>query len=259
MDKREIAGILLIAVVAATIVTYFMQGASERPLEILEEKVPDAVPPGEKTNHEFSLSLVLRSDVEALIWDIDCLTNATGEPPDDPTSGIEDTTQIIRDFCDSIGAPYVTEDIQVGSGEGTLYDFSHAFSRFAPERAVITCTTVYALLDIDGQETAFRGVTDYFSNRNFSLASITLSKNEMPETYLTMQAGEAAAQGKPSVMEAPLLGAKEYGDSREDDRLSLRLVIDSIGVPAHEGVLEVSRIWVDGETEVAQGYLIPAQ
>jgi hypothetical protein len=259
MEKREIAGILLIAVVAATIVTYFMQRASDRPLEILEEKIPDAVPPGEKTNHEFSLSLVLRRDVEALIWDIDCLTNATGKPPDDPTSAVENSIQMLRDFSDAIGAPYVTEEIQVGSGEGTIYDFSQAFSRFAPERAVITSTTVYALIEVDGQRTAFRGVTDYFSNRNFSLASITLSKNEMPETYLTMQAGEAAAQGKPSVMEAPMLGAKEYDDAREDDRLSLRLVIDSIGVPSHEGVLEVSRIWVDGETEIAQGYLIPAE
>ncbi len=257
MEKREIVGILLIAVVAATVVTYFMQRGSERPLEILEEKIPDAVPSGEKTNHEFSLSVVLRKDIEAVIWDIDCLANATGEP-EEPTSEVENTIQTIRSLCDSIGAPYALEEIEVGPGEGTVYDFSEAFLRLAPERAVLTSTTVYALLDIDGQKTAFRGVSDYFSNRNYSLASVTLSKNEMPETYLTMQAGEAAAQGKPSVMEAPLLGMKEYDDAKEDDRLSIRLVIDSIGVPYHEGILEVSRIWVDGDTELAQGYLIPA-
>ena len=71
-------------------------------------------------------------------------------------------------------------------------------------------------------------------------------------------AGEAAAQGKPSVMEAPLLGRKEYDDNKEDDRLSIRLVVDSIGVPAHKGILELSRVQVDGETEIAQGYLITA-
>jgi hypothetical protein len=123
---------------------------------------------------------------------------------------------------------------------------------------VISSTTVYSIIEKDGMKQAYRGVTDFFSNRNFSLDSITLSKNEVPETYLTQQAGEAQAQGMPSVMEAPLLGRKEYIANAEDDRLSARLVVNSIGVPGHRGVMEVLRLTVDGESQRSQGFIISA-
>ena len=255
MEKREIIGILLIAVVASTVVTYHLQRASDTAVEMLEEKIPERVPAGEKTTHEISFSMVLRRGVESLILDFDCLFNATAKEGE-PIQGVEDAVQIITDLFTDISAPYTVEEIEVDGGSGTLYDFSDAFSVIAPNLSILSSTTVYSIVELDGRKQAFRGVSDFFSNRNFSLDSITLSKNEVPEAYLTEQAGEAQAQGKPSVMDAPILGRKEYQSTSEDDRISARLVVNSIGVGGHNGVMEVLRLTVEGEPHKSQGYLI---
>ncbi|MBU7004899.1 MAG: hypothetical protein HXS50_04985 [Theionarchaea archaeon] len=255
MEKREIIGILLIAVVASTVVTYHIQGASEQAIEVLEEKIPERVPAGEKTTHELSFSLVLRRSVESLIMDFDCLFNATAREGE-PTKDVEDAVQLITGLFEAMNAPYTEEEIEVEGGTGTLYDFSDGFSAVAPNLSVISSTTIYSIIEIEGRKQAFRGVSDFFSNRNFSLDSITLSKNEVPETYLTQQAGEAQAQGKPAIMKAPLLGRKEYKANEEDDRISARLVVNSIGVPGHNGIMEVLRLTVDGENQRSQGFFI---
>jgi hypothetical protein len=255
MEKREIIGILLIAIVASTVVTYHLQGSSDQIIEVLEEKIPERVPAGEKTTHELSFSMVLRGNVESLIMDFDCLFNATAKEGE-PIEGVEYAVQVITDLFEGMNAPYTEEEIEVEGGSGTLYDFSDGFSAVAPNLSVVSSTTIYSIVEIDGRKKAFRGVSDFFSNRNFSLDSITLSKNEVPETFLTQQAGEAQAQGKPSVMEAPLLGRKEYKANVEDDRISARLVVNSIGVPGHNGVMEVLRLTVDGENQRSQGFFI---
>ncbi len=256
MERREIAGILLIAVIASTILTYHIQRGSDVPFELLEEKVPGAIPPGEKTTHEFSVSLVLRRDVESLILDFDSLVNATDDSGD-PVRGVEKAVQTNIKLLEGIGAPFAKEDLEIEGGEAVLYDFSGAFSKMAPKLATLSATTVYSIVEVDGRSLAFRGVSDFFPNRNRSLASITLSRNEVPKTYLTEEAGEAKAQGTASVMEAPPLGWIEYTGNVEDDRFSTRLVISSIGVPSHRGVMEVMRIYVNAEPELAKGYLIP--
>jgi len=255
MEKREIIGIILIAVIASTIVTYHLQSSSDAALEILEEKVPERVPAGEKTTHEFSFSLVLRKSVESLIIDFDCLLNATAKEGD-PVRVVEEAVETITELFTDLSAPITIEEIELETGSGTLYDFSDAFSAIAPKVPTLSSTTVYSIVEINGSRQGFRGVSDFFSNRNFSLDSVTLSKNEVPETYLTEQAGEAQAQGKPSIMDAPLLGRKEYQSNSEDDRLSVRLMVNSIGVPAHEGIIEVIRLTVDGENQISRGFLI---
>ena len=255
MERREIVGILLIAIVASTIVTYHIQRGSETPFELLEEKIPGAIPPGEKTIHELTFSLVLRQGVESLIWDFDSLANATSKEGD-PIENVERAVETNIGLLDGIGAPYVKVDLDVEGGKGVLYDFSDTFSKLAPETAVLSATTIYSLVEVDGYSWAFRGVSDFFPNRNRSLASLTFSRNEVPETYLTEQAGEAQAQGKPSVMKAPILGRSEYDDVAEDDRISVRLVVNSIGVPGHAGMMQVLRIYANTIPEVSQGYLI---
>jgi hypothetical protein len=257
MEKREIIGILLIAIIASTIVTYHLQRASDTAVEMLEERIPERVPAGEKTTHEISFSMVLRRSVESLIIDFDCLFNATSREGE-PTKSVEDTIQIITDLFADINAPVRVEEIEVDGGTGIIYDFSDAFSAFAPNLSILGSTTIYSIIERNGRQQAYRGVTDFFSNRNWSLDSITLSKNEVPETYLTEQAGEAQAQGKPSVMDAPIMGRKEYQSNVEDDRLSIRLVVNSIGVPGHGGVMEVLRLTVDGKPQKSHGYIIPA-
>ena len=255
MERREIAGIILIAVIASTVVTYHLQRASELPFQVLEEKMPEALPAGEETSHEISASLVLRQDVESLIIDFDSLANATSDK--DLTAGVEEAIEICVRLLDAIDAPYDKEDLELDGGQGIMYDFSPAFAGIAPKLATISATTVYSVIEIDGRKNAYRGVSDFFPNRNRSLASITLSKNEVPETYLTEQAGRAQAQGQPSVMEAPLLGRKEFTGNKEDDRVSARLVVSSIGVPGHRGMMQVLRIYADDQVRLSKGYILP--
>ena len=57
-------------------------------------------------------------------------------------------------------------------------------------------------------------------------------------------------------MDAPILGRKEYQSNSEDDRISARLVVNSIGVGGHNGVMEVLRLTVDGKPQKSQGFLI---
>ncbi len=256
MVRREIVGILLISVVASTLLTYYLRREAATPVEILDLNIPEAIPPGQKSVHEILAGLVLRKRVESLLLDFDCLLNVTGE--EDPTGGVEESVQVIRRLLDSAGASYTVEEIQVEDGSATLYDFSQAFSVLAPRLATLSSTTVYCIVEIGGEKFAFRGVSDFFVNRNCSIASLTLSKNEVPETYLTMQAGEAKAQGKPSIMEAPILGRKGYNATSVDDRLSVRMIINSIGVPGHSGILEVLRVYAEGEPVIARGFVIPA-
>lgn len=255
MGRKEIIGILLIAVVASTILTYHLQKMSDIPLELLEERIPEAIPPGEKSDHELSISLILRQGLESLILDFDSLCNATRKEGN-PTIGVEEAIQTCIIFFDEIDCSYVKEDIDVDGAKGVLYDFSEGFSKLAPRLATLSATTVYCIVEIDDRKLAYRGVSDFFPNRNRSLASITLSKNEVPEIYLTMQAGEANAQNKPSVMEAPMLGQMVYNASDEDDRFSTRLVIRSTGVPIHSGIIEVMRIYADDKLQIAHGYFI---
>ncbi len=256
MEKKAIAGIVLISVVASTMVTYFIQRGSRTPLDLLEENVPDAMPYGEAMTKEISYSLVLRKNIESLILDLDSLANAT-DKQGDPTSTVEQAVQICIKLCQGIGAPFVREGVEVEGGDGDLYDFSDAFSRLATKEATLSATTIYAMVQVDERKLAFRGVSDYFFNRNRSLASLTLSKNEEPETYLTMEASEAQSQDKPPIMEAPILGRKEYEASKADDRFSVRLIVNSLGVPEHYGIMEVVRIYADTELRSSRGYFLP--
>jgi len=257
MEKRAIAGIVLISVVASTMVTYFIQRGSRTPLDLLEENLPEEMPSGEAKIREISYSIVLRKNIESLILDLDCLSNAT-DKQGDPTSTVDQAVGICVKLCQDIGAPFAHESIEVGGAEGDLYDFSDAFSRLATKDATLAATTLYATIQIDQRKLAFRGVSDFFFNRNRSLASLTLSKNEEPETYLTMEASEAQSQNKPTIMEAPILGKKEYAPNKADDRFSVRLMVNSLGVPAHYGVMEVLRIYADADLQVSRGYLMPA-
>jgi len=254
--RREIVGILLISVVASTLLTYYLRREAATSVEILDLNIPEAIPPGQKSVHEISAGLVLRKPVESLLLDFDCLLNATGEK--DPTRGVEESVQVTRRLLKSVGAPYTVEEIQFEGGPGTLYDFSQSFSVLAPRLAALSSTTVYCIVEMGGERFAFRGISDFFVNRNYSIASLTLSKNEVPETYLTMQAGEAEAQGKPSIMEAPILARKGYNATSVDDRISVRMLINSIGVPGHSGILEVLRVYAEGEPVIARGFVIPA-
>ena len=223
---------------------------------MLEQKVPEAVPPGEKTIHELSFSLLLRHDLESLVWDFDSLFNTTNKEGD-PTRTVDQAVETCVKLYREIGAPYLKQEIESDGAKGVLYDFSDAFSRLAPGLATLSATTIYSIIEIDGRKLAYRGVSDFFPNRNRSLASISLSKNEAPEIYMTLEAGEAQAQDRAPVMDAPILGKKEYLDCKADDRFSARFVVNSIGVPRHSGMMEVLRIYVDAELEIAHGYLIP--
>lgn len=256
MARREIIGILLISVVASTLLTYHLRGGVRTYVELLDLNVPDALPPGAKSTHEFSVSLVARRKIETLVIDLDCLLNATNTEGN-PTASVEEAIKTCSAMFDALGAPYTIQEIQLEDGKGTLYDFSSPFSVLAPRLATLSSTTVYCITDTESGKFAYRGVSDFFVNRNRSLASISFSKNEVPETYLTMEAGEAAAQGKPSVMEAPPLGRKEYDGILPDDRLSVRMVIKSIGVPGHSGILETLRIYSDEELRSSHGFVIP--
>ncbi len=257
MEKRTIAGILMTSIVASTMVTYFMQGKTKTSLEILEENVPEAMPSGEATTREISYSFVLRKNVRILTVDLDCLANAT-DKQGDPTSTVERALEACIKLCDEIGAPFVHERVDAQGLDCDLYDFSDAFLSLAPEEATISATTVYAIVQGARGKLAFRGVSDFFFNRNKSLASLTLSKNEDPETYLTMEASEAQSQNKPPIMQAPILGRKEYQANREDDRFSVRLMVNSLGVPAHYGLMMVVRIHSDAKLEFSRGYFLPA-
>ncbi len=255
MERRAIVGILLIAVVASTMVTYFMQAASEAPLEVLSREVPADMPFADKTTREFSFGLVLRRPVSSLIIDIDSLHNATSKTGD-PTADIRYAVELCTRLCRDVGAPFAQQEINVDGGSGMIYDFSDSFSKLAPRASLLSATTVFSLATIGGEEQAFRGVSDYFPNRNRSLASLTLAKNEVPETYLTMEAGEAQSQGKPTIMEAPDLGRKEFVWNEEDDRFQLRIMVNSIGVPPHDGMLQILRVYADTELEIAEGYVL---
>lgn len=255
MERIELIGMLLIAVVGSTVVTLLIQGGTDIPLELLEDDFPETIPAGQRSTHEISVSFVLRRPAESLALDFDCLYNVTRKEGE-PVEGAVKNTQICLDLLDQIGAPYVQQEIEVDGGEGTLYDLSAAFSVFAPESAVISATTVFCIADVDGSPFAFRGVSDFFRNRNRSLDSIRLSRNEIAKTYLTLEGGQAERGSGNTVMDAPLLGRNEYRDIRQDDRFSARLMVNSIGVPGHLGMMEVLRLYVDGEPEVARGYLI---
>jgi len=256
LARREIIGILLISVVASTLVTYHLRSGVKTDVELLDLNVPDSLPPGAKSTHEFSISLVARREIESAVIDMDCLLNTTSREGD-PTASVEEAIKACSTMFDALGAPYEVEDVDLEDGKGTLYDFSSAFSVLAPKLATLSSTTVYCIVETTGGRFAYRGVSDFFVNRNRSLGSISFSKNEVPETYLTLEAGEAKAQGKPSVMEAPLLGRKEYDGVLSDDRLSVRMVINSIGVPGHSGILETLRVYTDRELRISRGFVIP--
>ncbi len=255
MVRRELLGILLISLVASTLLVYYLRRASPTPVDILSLNVPAAIPAGEKSMHEISVGLVMRRKVESLAVDFDCLLNATGE--DNRTGEVEESINILRSLLESVGGPYTVDRIQIDGGSGLLYDFSRAFSALAPRPATLSSSTVYCVAEIDRQTFAFRAVSDFFVNRNASISSLTLSRNEVPETYLTTQAGEASAQGKLPIMNAPPLGEKIYNGTRIDDRISVRMLVNSIGVPSHTGILEVLRVYADGNAVMKKGLLIP--
>lgn len=246
---------MLIALTASTIVTYHLQSQGEAPLELLEEGFPDSIPPGQKSNHEIKVSLVLRQDLESISLDFDCLRNLTALEGDPISPTVESIRKCVQLF-EAIDAPYTVQSINVQGGNGTIYDFSRGFQGFAPTRAVLSSTTVYSRVDKGDKSYIFGGVSDFFFNRNRSLEYISLTRNDDLDFYLTMEAGQAGAEEEQSIMEAPLLGRRRYRNGLEDDRLSARFMVNSIGVPTHQGMMEVMRIFVDGESVIARGYLI---
>jgi len=255
LERREAVGIVLIAVVASALVTIFIQGESDVPFEVLEERVPEMIPPGSKTTHGLSLGIILRRDVESLTWDFDCLINVT-DRDGEPTRTVDRAIGTCVRLCEQIGIPYLRQEIEIEGGRGVLYDFSPAFPELAPGSAVLSATTVYALVEVGGRNVSYRGVSDFFLNREKSLSSISLSRNEKPETYITAEAGQASAMDRPSIMDAPALGTIRYMDNGIDDRFSMGMVINAVGIPVNSGMMEVVRIYADRELRMARGYLI---
>lgn len=273
MLERELAGIMLICLVASTIgVMLFLGERAKSRIEILKVEYPKRFNPGE--DRRFALNILARKDVESLVVRYSYLRlvskfriqdlyqtegfNESVRSDDEPRRFLsipEGSEGMREELPTDVG--YLTQyleipfeyrkqmEIKKTEISLRLYDYCEML-RWAPKSAVpdiYTTTTQFAVMSIpEGNISVMEGVADYYLNREDSLSDVEVGKEDNVTKYYNPEIREAPA-GYRHVDEAPGFGTVDFGSLEEGQRAYLSFTTRDIATPA----IQVVRFWVDGE------------
>ncbi len=260
---RGFVGVLLIAVVISTMVMGFVTvEKADVGLEIIKNKYPATLKTSVQERHTFVINVIARKDHEEVKLKFAVLRVADAPLADPNITKREGVTldEIAADIapvktCLSAGKSspvgferQMLEFYYNGTDvEALLYDFAEvvAAGHSVPDMSLAP-TTFLLWVDEDDQLKYFQGSSDFFLNRNESMESLVVSYNDEETTYRSAKEVTGSVD-IPTIAEGPVLGTVKYEDVQKDDRMYVMFAINSLSVPEHDGMIQLVRVYGDGE------------
>ncbi len=268
---RSLVGVIGIAIVLSTLITLFIIGESaEEDVTILRNEYPSTLSTMEQ-KYAFVLSMISRRPLEQVKVRYNTLKKIRDEDiaylDSNVTTGDTHEETImnlakINRMMDQ--ARYIGADPDMWNGtvewrnqsrtyefDMYMYDFTDVLKASAPGKAGLGATSTYVvwLNQTNGSVFYyFEGVSDYFFNRNRTIVDLTLTHNNQSQRYRAVS--EIEVEGKyEQIMEAPMYGTVKFEEVEKDDRLFVIFSLKGTTIPAHNGMLELIRVYKNGKME----------
>ena len=260
---RGFVGVLLIAVVISTVIMGFVTVEKAKTgIEILKNKYPLAIKTAVQERHTFVVNIIARKPYEEVKLKFSCLgkakpvfadVNITKKPGVTLKEIAAQITPIKTCLSAGSSSPvgYAEENVEVEVNgttyEALLMDFGEVIAAGQAVSDLSFAPTCYVLWrDGQGNLTYYQGASDFFLKRNESIESLVVSYNDNETTYRSVKEA-AGSLNVPTIADAPRLGTVRFEDVEKDDRMYVMFAVNSLSVPAHTGMMEIIRIYGDGE------------
>lgn len=260
---RGFVGVLLIAVVISTVIMGFVTVEKAKSgIEVLKNKYPLAMKTSVQERHTFVVNIIARKSYEEVKLKFSCVSkakpvfadrNITKKPGVTLKEIAAEITPIKTCLSAGRSSPVgydeqiIEVEINGTTYEALMMDFGEVIAAGQPVSDLSFAPTSYVLwMDEQGNLTYYQGASDFFLNRNQSIESLVISYNDNETTYRSVKEA-AGSLDVPTLAQAPRLGAVKFEDVRKDDRMYVMFAVNSLSVPAHTGMMEIIRIYGDGE------------
>jgi hypothetical protein len=273
IDRRFI-GVLLIAVVISTLIMSFVTiEKAKTGVEIIKNKYPPSIQTAVQKRHSFVVNVIARKPFEEVKLKFAALRKM--DPPFSDPSILNESDATLDEIAAEItpiktclsagktspvgfGREIIEVDVNGSHFDALLYDFGEVVAAGQSLTDISFAPTSYLLWrDDDGNLTYYQGSTDFFLNRNESMESLVVSLNDNETTYRSAK-GATGSMDIPTIAEAPRLGTVRYPKVEKDDRMYVMFAVNSLSVPAHEGMIQIIRVYGNGDMIAYEVNLIGA-
>ena len=270
--RRDILGIVMIALTASTIFTFFIAvERADRPIEVLEDAFPPQI--RHDLRNTFSLGVIARRPLSFMDVEVSFLCRLYGH--NSSTKGRDgmmeaheiSTMDILARGLGMEPIEYQIEGFKRGLETYDVYviDYTDILRPVADDAVLggyssYGLTTIFAGLSNEtGLMFIYAGTRDFFPRRNATITELSISLNDEKEVFKRMKELSPAeiASGVPTVLDAPDLGSVRMTDLMKDDTLRLAFSVDRSTVGGDDTYLKVYRndmieivqVWADGQVE----------
>jgi hypothetical protein len=256
--RREIVGIILVALIASTTLTLFIIGErADTMVEILENTFPAAI--SHDRRNTFSLGIIARKpmkhlDIEVTTLqrlDLELLDINITEQGRDAMLAVGMVSDL-RDLSLKLNVDPVEYEFENVAREMLDYDiyvmdFTDAVRPLIDGNTLsgysgMGTTTIYAgLFNESGLALLYAGSMDFFPSRNVSIAELTYSFNDEKEVFKRMKELSPAeiSSGVPTLLDAPVAGKLSLSDLAKDDTVRLTFSVDRSTIGGKHGYLPI--------------------
>ena len=260
---RGFVGVLLIAVVISTMIMGFVSvEKASVGIEIIKNKYPQRIRTSVQERHSFVFNVIARRPYQRVELKFSCLRkmdpvfsnpNITKEKDASLDEILSEVTPVKTCLAAARTSPlgFEREELEVNVNgtkfKALLYDFGLVIAAGQSLPDLSFAPTSYLIWrDSEGNLTYYQGTSDFFLNRNETIQSLVISLNANETTYRS-EKESAGPSDVPTVGSAPKLGIVKFDDVEKDDRMYVMFDVDSLSVPSHKGMLELMRVYGDGE------------
>jgi len=249
LPDRRLVGLLGIALVVATVVTgVTFNVREEEKVVMLATQVPEAVQCQTKATLVHSFDFMVAQDLPDVV--VRCAFLA--KPPESVygipwgQAGLAQK-QLVQGLLDGLEGtvaqkPYQTYELTTDTGsELTIVDFTEAMTMLAGEDRVKDFYTIFVIERLPGGNVSFyRGVMDFFFNRDSTIAQISYSGRNMSKTFRSELMGESA-EGYPALSEIPS-GKIRFQNLLAGQKVHVEVTVQTESMLCQEGVFRLLRL-----------------
>jgi hypothetical protein len=258
---RRLPAIVVIALIMATIVSYFiLEEIPDESITVIRNSAPDQIrrQVDLELTHKFSLGLITRKSIEELVIQYLFLTLVQKLPPLNNSESWEDRIALIHQGRALLaGLGYRPDLIQgtfeddMGETDYMLNDFGVSLPIFTDWKLAEDATTSHLIIPANPREnenaTLYAGKSGFYYFRG-DLAKVIVSRGGNETIYTAQRSAQELQEGERKIDKAPHNGRIILTDLSPDESISI--IIEVMGrADQRRGSLSIILIYVDGALE----------
>jgi len=279
---RSLVGTILIALLIATLVSFFIFGEKGGPYSVVKSEYASAG----RNRFRVGLSVLVKKPISKLQFSYFCLVNRTdlirGLARNATGRAMCEEIPNVRTFLDMAKAGFVEPEPRVFTAkiplwetpdrlvekefQVYLYDFSRETWQAVPSEIMHSRNrpifgrghlwdfydAFACMLDDTGNLTYFyQGVADFYLNKVVSIEELTIQRNDEKQVFV----GRGEQSGPGSILYAPDRGVVLFEDLKRNDRIQILFSLDPTNTPSIDGkwpvglsqIIHIVEITADGE------------